>query len=216
MDKYQITFETWNKIASLYQEKFMDVKIYNDSYDIFCTEIKEIKPQILEIGCGPGNVTKYLLSQRPDFRIKAIDVAPNMLQLAKKNNPSADFEEMDGRNIHTLKGKFDGIMIGFCLPYLSKKDCAKLIKDSFQLLNENGLLYFSFIEGHYENSGYETSSLGDKAFVYYHQETHLKEELKQQNFKILKIMHKDYPKGDTEIQIHSIFIAIKKQIQQPQ
>lgn len=210
MDRYKITFETWNKIAALYQEKFMAIAIYNDSYDTFCQEIKKVAPKILEIGCGPGNVTQYLLHERPDFQIKAIDVAPNMLQLAKINNPSAEFEEMDGREIHQLKEKFDGIIVGFCLPYLSKKDAVKLIKDSFQLLNENGILYFSFIEGDYEHSGYETGSSGDKVFVYYHQETYLKKALKQQNFEILKTMHKDYPKGDTELQIHSIIIAKKE------
>jgi 2-polyprenyl-3-methyl-5-hydroxy-6-metoxy-1,4-benzoquinol methylase len=213
MDKYQITFNTWNKVASLYQEKFMDVDLYNDSYDKFCKEIKEVNPSILEVGCGPGNISKYLLKQRPDFRIKAIDVAHNMLQLAKKNNPTVQFEEMDGREIHRLKEKFDGIMVGFCLPYLSKEDAVKLIQDSFQLLNDNGLLYFSFIEGDYENSGYETGSSGDKAFVYYHQEAYLKNVLQQQQFEVFEILHKDYPKGDTEIQTHCILIAKKRQIQ---
>lgn len=209
MDKYQITFETWNKIASLYQEKFMNIELYNDSYDSFCKEIKLIKASILEIGCGPGNVTKYLLNQRPAFRIKAIDIAPNMLQLAKKNNPSVEFEEMDARDIHTLEERFDGIMIGFCLPYLSKEDSVKLIKDSFLLLNDNGLLYFSFIEGNYNNSGYETGSSGDKAFVYYHQETHLVNALKQSNFEVFDIIHKEYPKGKDTKQVHTIIIAKK-------
>lgn len=209
MDKYQITFKTWNKIASLYQEKFMDIDLYNDSYDLFCKEIKRVNPPILEIGCGPGNVTQYLLNQRPDFKIKAIDVAPKMLQLAKQNNPSAEFEEMDARNIHTLKESFEGIMIGFCLPYLSKEDCNKLIKDSFILLNDNGLFYFSFIEGDYNNSGYETGSSGDQVFVYYHEEDYLKETLKQQDFEIIRIIHKEYPKGKDSRQIHTIIIAKK-------
>jgi len=39
-----------------------------------------------------------LLNQRPDFQIKAIYVVPNILQLAKENNPNAEFEEMDYRN----------------------------------------------------------------------------------------------------------------------
>ena len=36
MDKYQQTFETWNKIATIYQDKFMDLKLYDESYDFFC------------------------------------------------------------------------------------------------------------------------------------------------------------------------------------
>jgi trans-aconitate methyltransferase len=86
MDKYEITFDTWNKIASSYQERFMDLDLYNDTYDIFCSLIGQ-NAQIFEIGCGPGNITKYILSKRSDLQIEGIDIAPNMIKLAEKNNP---------------------------------------------------------------------------------------------------------------------------------
>ncbi len=28
ISKYQETFQTWNKVAKIYEEKFMDLKIY--------------------------------------------------------------------------------------------------------------------------------------------------------------------------------------------
>lgn len=113
MDNYQITFQTWNKIADLYQEKFMDLDLYNDSYDLFCKQIKVHQAHILEIGCGPGNITKYLLEKRPDFQLLGTDIAPNMIVLAKKNNPTAEFQVMDARHIHQLSQKYDGIICGF-------------------------------------------------------------------------------------------------------
>ena len=42
--------------------------------------------QVLEIACGPGNITKYISRLRPDFQITAIDLSPNMIELAKANN----------------------------------------------------------------------------------------------------------------------------------
>ena len=86
MDKYKETFETWNKIALLYQEKFMDLDLYNDTYDFICNSILKVNSKILEIGCGPGNITKYLLCKRPDFDILGIDIADKMVELAKINN----------------------------------------------------------------------------------------------------------------------------------
>ena len=59
MDKYKITFETWDKVAAAYQDKFMDLNLYDDTYDIFCCYISKLNPGILEIGCGPGG-TLYL------------------------------------------------------------------------------------------------------------------------------------------------------------
>ena len=91
MNNYNETFSTWNKIAELYQEKFMDLTMYNASYDRFI-ELLNPNARVLEIGCGPGNITRYLLSKNNDFKIKGIDVAPNMIKLAKKNNPTADIE----------------------------------------------------------------------------------------------------------------------------
>jgi tRNA G46 methylase TrmB len=67
MDIYKETAATWNKIALLYQGRFMQLDIYNETYDFFCNSISKNAPAILEIGCGPGNITKYLLSKRPDF-----------------------------------------------------------------------------------------------------------------------------------------------------
>jgi trans-aconitate methyltransferase len=160
MDHYENTFQTWDKLASSYQDRFMDLDLYNDTYDLFCSLIEKQAASIFEIGCGPGNVTRYLLSKRPDFKIKATDVAPSMLALAKKNNPAIEVELMDCREIDKIAERVDGIMCGFCMPYLSKDDCLKLIKDCAGLLSSGGVLYFSTIEGDYNASDYETSGDG--------------------------------------------------------
>src|SRR5690606_1929583 len=97
MNPNQETFDTWNKVAEIYQDKFMDMDFYNESYDFFCDSIPKSNAKLLEIGCGPGNITRYLLSKRADFEIFGIDIAPNMIELAKQNNPTAKFEIMDTR-----------------------------------------------------------------------------------------------------------------------
>ena len=211
MDNYKITFDTWNKIASLYQDKFMGMDIYNDTYNLFCELIKKPNASIFEIGCGPGNITKYLLASRPDFNIEAIDIAPNMIALAQNNNPTAKFSVMDCREIDKLTKKFDAIMCGFCMPYLSKEDCRKLIKDFSFLLNKGGIVYFSAIEDDYNKSNFETSSNGEfKMFIYYHQEDYLIEWLFENDFELVKLDRINYPKPDGKSSIHIIFIAKKK------
>lgn len=207
-DRYQTTFQTWNKIASIYQDKFMHLDLYDDTYDLFCSLTPQ-KAQVFEIGCGPGNITRYLLDKRPDLKIEAIDIAPNMISLAKANNPEADFRIMDCREIHKLNTRFDAIMCGFCMPYLSKEDCSKLISDCSSLLNKNGILYFSVIEGYYENSGFEAGSSGDESYVYYHQEDYLMQQLKENHFEFMKLFKKPYPKSETSTSTHLIFIARK-------
>jgi 2-polyprenyl-3-methyl-5-hydroxy-6-metoxy-1,4-benzoquinol methylase len=207
MNQYDETFETWNKVAALYQAKFMHLEIYNESYDFICNALPLINSTILEIGCGPANISKYLLSKRTDFIIQGIDVAPNMIELAKENNPTAHFEVMDARLIHQLKVKYDGIIIGFCLPYLSPNDTTKLIYDSSNLLKDNGLLYVSFVEGDPKNSGFKAASTGERSYFYYHNLEQIKTELMKHSFSDFTLFKVNYKRNETEI--HTILIARK-------
>jgi trans-aconitate methyltransferase len=210
MDRYKETFETWNKVASLYQDKFMDLDLYNGTYDFICNSIAKDNAKILEIGCGPGNIAKYLLSERPDFDIFGIDIASNMIELAKKNNPTASFAIMDIRHIDEIKTKYDGIVCGFCLPYLSQTDSRKLIIDSYNLLNENGLIYISFVEGDPIKSDFQITGSGDRSYFYYHNLSDLKTNLIESNFDELNIFKVEYKKSESEIDIHTILTARKR------
>jgi len=211
MDQYKKTFEAYDKLANAYQDKFMDLDLYNDTYDIFCNAIRKPNAKIFEIGCGPGNITRYLLSQKPDLDILAIDMAPNMIKMAKQNNATANFMVMDARKIDSIKQKFDGIMCGFCIPYLSKDDCAKLIKDCAVLLEQDGILYVSAIEDLHEKSAMETSSNGQYSmFVYCHQADYLEVMLHDSGFELTDCIRKKYAKQDGTFSTHLIMITKKR------
>ncbi len=212
MDKYEETFETWNKVAQLYQDKFMDLDLYNDTYNFICSSILNHKAKLLDVGCGPGNITKYLLSKRPDFSIFGIDIAPNMVELAKKNNPTARFAIMDSRKILELETTYDGIICGFCLPYLSPLDSQKIISDCYHLLNTNGLIYISFVEGDSQKSDFQVGSNGNRTYFYFYNLNDLTEQLQRNNFKILRVFKVDYKKAEGQLETHTILIASKETV----
>ena len=188
----------------------MGLKLYNDTYDLICNVVIKNKATILEIGCGSGNITKYLLSKRPDFNIFGIDIAPNMIELAKINNPKANFAVMDSRNISEIETKYDAIVCGFCLPYLSETDSQKLIFEANYLLNNSGFLYLSFVEGDPNKSGFQAGSTGNRSYFYYHNLDQLKAQLLQNSFEDLKIFKVEYKKSEKEQDIHTIITAKKK------
>lgn len=211
-DRYTETFTTWNKIASLYQDRFMDLDLYNETYDFVCNAITKKRAKLLDVGCGPGNISRYLLSKRPDFTILGIDVAPNMVELAQKNNPTASFATLDIRQMDEIKTKYDGIVCGFCLPYLAPAACTKFISDCSQLLNEGGLLYLSFVAGDPAKSGFQTGSNGDRSYFYFYNLNDLNTELTERHFADFKIFELAYKKGKNNTEIHTIIIARKKQL----
>ena len=210
MDRYKETFETWNKIASLYQDHFMNLDLYNETYDFVCNSVTKKNAKLVKIGCGPGNITKYLLSKRPDFDIFGIDIAPNMIELAQKNNPTASFAIMDSRNLDEIKTQYDGIICGFCLPYLSHTDSQKFITDCYNLLNEDGLLYISFVEGDPSKSDFQIGGNGDRSYFYFYNLNDLTTQLLENNFADFKIFKVEYQKNKNDIDIHTILIAKKK------
>ena len=215
MTKEQIlseTIDTYNNAAERYQEKFMKMDLYNDTFDKFCNLIVKENAEIFEIATGPGNVTRYLTSKRPDFKIFGIDLAPNMIELAKINNPHADLEIMDCREIRTIERKFDGVMCGFCAPYLSKEELKALINDTSELLVPSGLFYLSTMEDDYNKSGFETTSFSEneRVYVYYHQLDYLVDCLAESGFELVDFERKDYPEPDGTFLKDMIFIARKK------
>jgi 2-polyprenyl-3-methyl-5-hydroxy-6-metoxy-1,4-benzoquinol methylase len=211
MDKNTITKKTWNKYAKEYQDKFMDMDLYYDTYDLFCTLIEKKNAEVFEIACGPGNITRYLLTKRPDFNILGIDLASNMIDLAKINNPEADFQLMDCREIGKVDKKYDAIMCGFCLPYLSREESEKLISDVSGLLKLNGVLYLSTMEDDNDKSGFEGSSFGgeEKMYINYHQADYLTKALKKNGFEIINLQRKEYPEQNGTFTTDLIIMAKK-------
>lgn len=186
IDNSKNAVNIFNKYAIEYAGKFMDVSMYATTFDFFCKAIHVQNPDVLELACGPGNITKYLLNKRQDLKLLGLDLAPNMVDLAKENNPTAQFKVMDCRDILILNKKFDAIMCGFCLPYLSKAETTQLIKDSSMLLNRNGSIYLSTMEDDYEKSGFKKGSKGDEIFMHYYKEDFLSKILVENGFTILK------------------------------
>ncbi|MDX1544498.1 MAG: methyltransferase domain-containing protein [Christiangramia sp.] len=194
MKETENTRDIFNKYAEGYQHKYMDVSLYHNSLDLFCEYLSSKQTEILEIGCGPGNLTKYLLSLRPDLEILGIDIAAKMIALARNNNPEAAFRVMDCRDIQQLKQTFDGIVCGFCLPYLSRDETLKLIGDMSVLLNQGGFVYISTMEADHRNSGYEGSTSGDdKLYINYHESDYILRNLEKQGFRILKTFTLENP-----------------------
>ena len=71
--------------------------------------------------CDPkSRVALFLATKNSELKISGIDMSSNMIELAQRNNPSAQFLEMDIREISSLKNEYNGIICGFCMPYLSQ------------------------------------------------------------------------------------------------
>lgn len=192
MNHNQNAVAIFNKLAEGYQQKFMNVDLYRESFNFFCDHLQIKDPEILELACGPGNITQYLLQKRPDLKILGIDLAPNMIELAKINNPGCQFEVRDGRDLSFLDKKLDGLVCGFFFPYLNKAETLQLIEEVSAKLRSGGLFYISTMEDSYSKSGFKKGSSGDEIYMHYHEAEYLIHALEKHQLKVLKIDRAKY------------------------
>ncbi|MFA7273503.1 MAG: class I SAM-dependent methyltransferase [Crocinitomicaceae bacterium] len=210
MNNYQETANTWNKMASLYEKKFMHLAIYNVTYDTILDALPLKRAKILEIGCGPGNIAQYLLKKRADLDYLGTDIAPNMVELAQRNNPSGRFEALDGNGIAQLTTKFHAVICGFILPYIAPEDAESFLVNCFRLLEQNGLLYLSFVEGEPEESGFKTNPSGDRVYFYYYDLEKLKNLLHTIGFEEVNMQKVAFQRSEEVVEYHTILLARKK------
>lgn len=186
------TQKAFNEKAQEYFDKYADLENYNDSLDQFCNLLPD-DSAILELACGPGNITKYLLSQRSDFKILASDFAEEMLKITRRENPSVQTLELDLLKLKEVDSKFDGIICGFGLPYISKEEAINLIREAKSKLNENGVLYLSTMEDFYTNSTVEKGMN-----YYFHEKEYLVEALEENGFEIILCKNQEFKENNYE------------------
>lgn len=212
MNPKKETLETWNKMAEVYKDKFMDMPIYNHTYDFVLENLKNKNAAILDVGCGPGNISKYLINKNSALQILGIDAADEMVKMAQKLVPQCKFEVKDATQLKTIDKKFDAIFVGFCIPYLTQSQTLDLINDCFEMLNEDvsqsgrqGILYLSFVNGNPSQSEWKENNVGDRIYFHYHLTSDIKSNLIKTGFQILQEFEIDYENGDK----HQVVVAQK-------
>lgn len=200
--KTAMAVQLFDEAAEAYQERHMDVKAYAASLDLFSEKLNPKNAKVLELACGPGNITQYLLQKQPDLCILATDLAPQMLELARKNVPNVRFELLDCKDIAKTKDTYNGIVCGFGFPYLSKSEALQFIADAAQKLHTKGLIYISTMEDPYENSKWVGTKEGEpgQLYMHYHEADYLIAALGQHGLKLLHVGFVPLPIPDGNIQ----------------
>jgi predicted TPR repeat methyltransferase len=211
MDKNRHTVEVYNQHVDTYVHKFMDLGLYKDTFDPLLKHLPT-DAQVLELGCGPGNVVKYLKSNRVDLHIKGIDLAPQMIVEAQVQNPGVSFEVMDIKSINTIETRFNAIVAAFCLPYMEYDDAPGLFRDVSELLEDDGIFYLSCMEGVRERSGFEKTSFtgDDEMYINYYPRKGIEAWLNAYKFEIISFQEKGYQESDGTMTIELFFTALKR------
>jgi ubiquinone/menaquinone biosynthesis C-methylase UbiE len=200
----QKAVDLFNKLADSYQERFLSVEAYSESLQVLLSMLNK-KSRVLDVACGPGNISRFLLNEQPNLEILGIDLAPNMIEWAKKNNPTATFRIHDAQQIEQLEETFDAIIVGFLFPYFTMTQVRKFIESAYKMLSKDGIIYISTMEDRYENSRLRSSSTGEQLLMHYYEAADLIEILEMNRFQTIfekrQLFSTDLPESDTDLML---------------
>ena len=139
--------DAWDKVAKMYEKE--NVAKISPLFHYFCNQLPK-GSFILDLGSGTGVPYSKMFIEK-GFRVLGIDISSQMINIAKKNVPRAEFIELSMTDLN-FKNKFEGIFSSFTmllLDPLSFKDVGSRIVQS---LKKEGLFYLSLNEPWEENA----------------------------------------------------------------
>jgi SAM-dependent methyltransferase len=208
-DKTELTIVSYNKNAEFFEEKFMDLRLYKDSFEVFR---KQLHPNssILDLGCGPGNVAKYLLDEDPSLSVLGIDLSTEMIRLANKNVLQANFKVGDIRQLDIEELSFDAIVAAFCLPFLYDEEAKCFIHNIGKIVRAGGLIYLSTMKGEGFQFEVPSFSKGDEMFFNYFSREFLEEEFRRNDLDTVDYVEQNYNKASGTFLVDMIYILKKR------
>jgi trans-aconitate methyltransferase len=166
-DPCLVSVATFSKLANRYADKYFHLDIYDQYLERFAKRILTPHACVIDVACGPGNVSAYLAKVRPDLTLFGIDLAEGMVEQARRRVPSAEFLVKDCRHINELAQVFDAAAFAFGLSYLSDDDANRFFSSLNATLTDSAMLYLSTLTGEPSWTGFETSSSGDSIYQTY-------------------------------------------------
>ncbi len=167
VDSCLVSVATFDRLASRYADKYFHLDTYDRYLERFAEKVTLRGASILDVACGPGNVSRYLSKVRPDFTLVGIDLAEGMVREARERVPHAEFSVMDCRCMRNLGRTFDASVFAFGLSYLTDADVDRFFRSLNAITTESATLYLSTITGDPRLSGLDTSSGGDQVYLNY-------------------------------------------------
>ena len=134
------------KILQYYERMFENVEKENikidDWLDKFSDIIDNCQTPILDLGCGYGNDTLYLMNKGK--KVISCDQSTNVIKNIKKNIPNVYdtkcFNMLDGMPFED--NSFQIIIADLCLHYFREKDVFNILNEIQRILIPGGYLIF--------------------------------------------------------------------------
>jgi ubiquinone/menaquinone biosynthesis C-methylase UbiE len=100
---------------------------------------------VLDIGCGPGHVGRFLSDR--GFDVTGVDLSPAMIAIAERMNPRMRFEPADMRSLPEGDATCSGIVAFYSVIHIARGDVPAVLREMRRVLQAKGKLLIAFHGG---------------------------------------------------------------------
>lgn len=165
---------------------------------------------VLEIGCGPGEVSGYL--QRFGVKCLGTDISEQMVANARKYFPQVCFEVQDFFRLGYGDGSFCGVVGFYAIVNLASEEVKAVLVEVKRVLKRDGLFLFSFhIDEGEEKVEVENffNHEGTALTFYYFNVDDVKAWVESLGFEVIDILIR-YPYKSVEYQSKRAYFVVRK------
>jgi SAM-dependent methyltransferase len=131
---------SYDTVAESYAQKFFEEltrkPFDRDLLDVFA---KRVPPgTVLDIGCGPGQIGRYLHDR--GLEVIGLDLSPAMIDVARRLNPGMRFEVADMRRLPSVDGSVAGIAAFYSVIHIAREGVPAVLGEFHRVLGRGGRL----------------------------------------------------------------------------
>lgn len=135
--------ESYDRIAGEYARRsFTELTHKPADCHILDTFADRVTGRVCDLGCGPGQVARYLRDRGVD--VVGMDVSPGMLKEARRLNPDIDFFLGDMRVLPVGDEAWGGIAAFYSIVHVPRRDVPAVLKEWHRVLAPSGQLLLTF------------------------------------------------------------------------
>ena len=137
----------YNIISHAYGERYaheLDYKPFDR--DLLLRFARSVPaPAVCDLGCGSGHIAAHL--QSLGLQALGIDLAPGMVEEARRRYPRVPYEAGDMLDLKLEKNSLGGIVALYSIIHLRRQDLGKAFRGMSRVLKPSGLVLVSFHRG---------------------------------------------------------------------
>ncbi len=206
-DARQRTVKAYNNNVHKYAAKFDNYEVYQRRITDFQQKYITKGAAILDLGCGPANNINTLFKLDSTCTFTGVDLSEEFIRLAQRRFPQFTFLHQDINNLH-LTSTYQTILASFCIVHLTDPETEHLFYTISELLEDNGCLYLSYMNG--DSQGFESTSFSkEPIFFNYYRDEHIINLLNKYNLSLREAGKEDYPEEDGSLTTDTFIYAQK-------